>query len=287
MLGQRVLSSVGVVIVGVVPALFGVWGAVAAFAVLGVIALTELRSTLRQIDHTVLMVIALPAILVALVAVAAGWPAWVFSALVAWSLLGPACLLVTRPTLDGALPAWLATMFASLYIAVPLGHIVAVRQIAGVAMGAGGWLTRLEDSLGFRDTTLGLSWFLLAIITTWLSDSLAYLSGRAFGKHLMAPVISPKKTWEGFAGGVVGAILTALVTNWCFGVGMRVVVAAVVGLVIACVAAVGDLAESLIKRQAGVKDMGTLIPGHGGVLDRIDSQLFVFVLVYYVALAVR
>src|SRR5690348_13174383 len=99
MLGQRVLSSVGVVVVGVVPALFGVWGVVAAFAVLGVLALTELRSTLRQIDHTVLIAIALPAILIALVAVAAGWPTWVFTALVAWSLLAPACLLIFRSTL--------------------------------------------------------------------------------------------------------------------------------------------------------------------------------------------
>lgn len=287
MLGQRALSSVGVVLVGVVPALFGVWGVAIAFAALGVISLTELRATLRQIDYAVLIPVALPAVVIALVAVAAGWPAWVFSALVAWSLLSPACVLVTRPTLDGALPAWLATTFASLYLAVPLAHIVAVRQIAGVTTGAGTWLTRLEDGIGFRDTALGLGWFLLALITTWLTDTFAYLAGRAFGKHLMTPVISPKKTWEGFAGGVAGAILIAIIANWCFGIGMRVVIAIVVGILIALAAAVGDLAESLIKRQAGVKDMGTLIPGHGGVMDRIDSHLFVFVVVYYVALAVQ
>jgi phosphatidate cytidylyltransferase len=99
-------------------------------------------------------------------------------------------------------------------------------------------------------------------------------------------VLSPNKTWEGFAGGVIVAVIAALVSNWCFGVGMQPVVALLVGLVIALAAVVGDLAESLLKRQTGVKDTGTLIPGHGGVLDRLDSQLFVFVVVYYVARAV-
>ncbi|MDQ6905751.1 MAG: phosphatidate cytidylyltransferase, partial [Chloroflexota bacterium] len=133
---------------------------------------------------------------------------------------------------------------------------------------------------------LGLGWFLLALVTTWLTDTSAYVSGRAFGKHLMAPIISPKKTWEGFAGGIAGAILAAMIANWGFGVGLRIVVAALVGVLIALAATVGDLAESLLKRQTGVKDSGTLIPGHGGILDRIDSWLVVFIVVYYVARAV-
>ena len=144
----------------------------------------------------------------------------------------------------------------------------------------------MEDYLGFRDSALGLGWFLLALVTSWLTDTAAYLSGRTFGKRLMTPVLSPKKTWEGFAGGVVGGILAAVIANWCFGVGMRLIVAGVAGVVIALAATAGDLAESLLKRQTGVKDSGTLIPGHGGVLDRIDSQLFVFIAVYYLALAV-
>lgn len=283
----RALSSVGVVAFGVVPAFFGVWGVAAAFAILGVICLSELRGMFGHADYAVLLPIAVPMHLFTLVAVAARWPAWVFSALAAAAILGPGCVLILRPSLEGALPAWLATAFASLYLAVPLGHLVAVRRIAGATTGAGAWLTRFEGRLGFRETALGLGWFLLALVATWLADTSAYLAGRAFGKRLMTPVLSPKKTWEGFAGGLAGAILAAAIANWGFGVGMRPIVAALAGALIALAAAVGDLAESLLKRQTGVKDSGALIPGHGGVLDRIDSQLFVFVVVYYLALAVR
>jgi phosphatidate cytidylyltransferase len=287
MFRQRALSSVGVVIIGVVPALFGVWGVAAAFALLGILGLTELRAMFGKLDFAVAVPVGIVVMLPTVVAVAARWPGWVYGALAAATLIAPVVALIFRPSLDGTLPSWIATVFATLYIAVPLGHVVAVRQIAGVTTGAGGWLTSIEDRLGFRGAALGLAWFLLALITTWLTDSLAYLGGRAFGRHLMAPAISPKKTWEGFAGGIAGAILAAAVANWCFGIGMRVVVAALVGVLIALAATVGDLAESLLKRQTGVKDSGTLIPGHGGILDRIDGLLFAFIVVYYVALAVR
>ncbi|MGI8857254.1 MAG: phosphatidate cytidylyltransferase [Thermomicrobiales bacterium] len=286
MFRTRALSSVVVVLVGVIPAFFGVWGATVAVAALGLIGLAELRVMFAEIDHEILLVIAAPVLLLTLVAVAAHWPAWTLSALAAATLLAPACLFMLRPSIEGSLRAWLATGFAALYLAIPLAHLVAVRQIAGVTTGSGAWLTRLEAHLGFPEKALGLGWFLLALVTSWLTDTFAYLSGRAFGKRLMTPVLSPKKTWEGFAGGVAGGILTAVIANWCFGVGMRGVVAVGAGIVIALAATAGDLAESLLKRQTGVKDSGTLIPGHGGVLDRIDSQLFVFVVVYYFALAV-
>jgi phosphatidate cytidylyltransferase len=282
----RALSSVAVVVLGVVPAFFGVWGVTIAFAMIGMIGLAELRNMFGQIDHRVIVAVAAPVLLLALIAVAAHWPAWVFSALAAVTLLAPACVLIVRPSIEGALGTWLATGFTVLYLAIPLGHLVAVRHIAGTTTGSGAWLTRLEDHLGFHDSALGLGWFLLALVTSWLTDTFAYLSGRTFGKHLMTPILSPKKTWEGFAGGVVGGILAAVIADWCFGIGMRVIVAVVAGVVIALAATAGDLAESLLKRQTGVKDSGTLIPGHGGVLDRIDSQLFVFVIVYYIALAV-
>jgi phosphatidate cytidylyltransferase len=282
----RALSSVAVVVLGVAPAFFGVWGVTVAFAIVGMIGLTELRSMFGQIDHAVIVAVAAPVLLLVLIAVAAHWPAWVFSALAAATLLAPACILITRPSIEGSLRAWLATGFGVLYLAIPLGHLVAVRHIAGVTTGNGAWLTRLENHLGFHDSALGLGWFLLALVASWLTDTAAYLSGRTFGKRLMTPVLSPKKTWEGFAGGVVGGILAAVIANWCFGVGMRLIVAGVAGVVIALAATAGDLAESLLKRQTGVKDSGTLIPGHGGVLDRIDSQLFVFIAVYYLALAV-
>jgi phosphatidate cytidylyltransferase len=286
MLRQRALSSVGVVIVGVVPALFGVWGVALAFALLGIIGLTELRAMFRHIQYAVMLPVCGAVTLLTIIAVAAGWPGWVFAALASATLIAPILALIFRPSLDGTLASWVATIFATLYLAVPLGHVVAVRHIVGVTAGAGGWLTHLERNLGFRGTSLGLAWFLFALVTTWLTDTFADLVGRAVGKRLMAPVVSPKKTWEGFAGGIAGAILTTVIANWAFGVGMRLPIAALVGVLIAVAATMGDLAESLLKRQTGSKDSGMLIPGHGGILDRIDSLLFVFIVVYYVARAV-
>jgi phosphatidate cytidylyltransferase len=286
MLGPRVLSSVGVVLVGVVPALWGPWGVAVAFAVLGSVALTELVAMFRRVDEPVLWPITLPILLLALAATAARWPDWVFGALVAVAALGPSVILIFRTSLDGTLATWAATTLATAYLVVPLAHIVLVRGIMGETTGAGHWLTTLESHFGMASTTRGFAWFLLALVTTWLTDVGAYAAGKTVGRHKMTPVLSPNKTWEGFAGGVIVAVIVAAIANVCFGLGMRSVVALGVGLVIALTAVVGDLAESLLKRQTGVKDTGTLIPGHGGVLDRLDSQLFVFVVVYYVARAV-
>ncbi|MHB8648169.1 MAG: phosphatidate cytidylyltransferase, partial [Thermomicrobiales bacterium] len=242
MFRQRALSSVGIVLVGVLPALFGVWAVATIFAALGSIAVIELRAMLGHRAYAVMVPIAVVVVVLTVVAVAATWPIWVFSALIAATLIAPAAIVIFRRSLDGTLASWIATVFATLYLAVPLGHLVAVRQFAGVATGAGGWLTNLENALGFRSETLGLAWFLLALLITWLTDTFAYLVGRAFGKHLMAPVVSPKKTWEGFAGGIIGGILTAVIANWCFGIGMRVIVAASVGALVALAATAGDLA---------------------------------------------
>lgn len=286
MLGPRALSSVGVVLVGVLPALFGPWGVAAAFTVLGGIALHELVAMFAHVNQQVMWGIAAPTLIVALVAGAAGRPGWAFSALIALAVFGPAFALIFRSSLEGTLATWVATTFASLVLALPLYHITRVRAIGGETFGAGRWLTHLERSLGFGGTARGLAWFLLALVTVWLTDVGAYTFGRLFGRHAMTPILSPKKTWEGFAGGILCGLGTALLTNWAFGIGMRGVIAAGAGIIIALVATAGDLAESLIKRQTGVKDSGTLIPGHGGVLDRLDSQLFVFVAVYYIALAV-
>jgi phosphatidate cytidylyltransferase len=111
---------------------------------------------------------------------------------------------------------------------------------------------------------------------TWLSDTGAYLVGRSFGKRKLIPLVSPNKTWEGLIGGLVAATITGILCAWLFGLDINLLLAAAVGLIIAVVGVIGDLTESLIKRQAGVKDSGTLIPGHGGMLDRLDALLFTF-----------
>ena len=127
------------------------------------------------------------------------------------------------------------------------------------------------------DNSFTLEVFFLFILI-WSSDSFAYFSGRLFGKHKMAPKISPKKTWEGFAGGVILTLVLSffiekfhadLRGNWM-----------IVGLLVSVFAPLGDLVESQLKRNFGVKDSGNIIPGHGGILDRLDSFIIAAPVVY-------
>ena len=120
----------------------------------------------------------------------------------------------------------------------------------------------------------GNRWLLTALTIVWAADSGAYFAGRAFGKHKLAPRISPNKTIEGVAGGLVAGLAAAGFFGWLAGVQVSQVGALMLVAAITVFASVvGDLFESLLKRQAGAKDSGTLIPGHGGVLDRIDGVL--------------
>lgn len=107
--------------------------------------------------------------------------------------------------------------------------------------------------------------------SVWANDSFAYLVGRKFGKHKMAPRISPKKSWEGFFGGLIGSVAIWCCIAFIPGVEMSMVQAVVFGIVVGLFGVLGDLAESRIKRNSGVKDSGTIMPGHGGLLDRCDS----------------
>jgi phosphatidate cytidylyltransferase len=163
-----------------------------------------------------------------------------------------------RPA-PGALADVAATVFAPIYLGLPLGALAAVRG------------DRLRDG---RAAVL----LLLAVIV--VSDSAQYYTGRAFGRRPLSPAISPKKTVEGAIGGVVFGIF-AMVGGGHYVFGSPWWLLALLGATISLLGIVGDLFESLLKRSAGVKDSSNLIPGHGGVLDRIDSWLFAAP-VYYV-----
>ncbi len=151
-----------------------------------------------------------------------------------------------------------------------------------------GWIGGYFVSL--RDLPDGTWWLLLALPTVWLADSAAYFVGRRFGRHKLAPRLSPKKTWEGYLAGVVtGAISGALLAlAWAQladnPASFSVVNGIVIGTVLAVFTTLGDVGISMIKRQVQVKDSGSLLPGHGGVLDRIDSWLWAGVLGYYLVL---
>jgi phosphatidate cytidylyltransferase len=127
-------------------------------------------------------------------------------------------------------------------------------------------------------------WVILTFVVTWANDTFAYFAGHAFGRHKLYERISPKKTWEGFAGGAVGSVAGALATRWLLLADeLSATAAVVIGLGAAVLGPLGDLAESMVKRAAGVKDSSRIIPGHGGLLDRIDALLFVGPWVYVCA----
>ncbi|MCU0489232.1 MAG: phosphatidate cytidylyltransferase, partial [Anaerolineales bacterium] len=146
-----------------------------------------------------------------------------------------------------------------------------------------------------RNLPEGMWWVLLALPAVWLADSGAYFVGRAYGRHKLNKRLSPKKSWEGYFGGIVlGTAGTALLAlawqalalRWPVALGSATRITpfngAILGLVASLLTILGDLGESMIKRQFGAKDSGNLLPGHGGVFDRIDSWLWAGILSYFV-----
>jgi len=131
-----------------------------------------------------------------------------------------------------------------------------------------------------RDIDDGRSWVYLAVLSTFATDTAAYFTGRAIGRHKLAPRISPKKTIEGFLGGCAFGFAAVLVLNYAFDLGVAPAKIVPLALALPLAAAAGDLIESAMKRAMHIKDASELIPGHGGVLDRLDSLLFTVALVY-------
>ncbi len=170
----------------------------------------------------------------------------------------PLLWLLLRSRGEKTLANWLWTVGGIFYIGWMLGHFIPLRE--------------LEQ---------GRDWVILALFTTFAADSGAYLIGRAWGRHSVVPKISPGKTWEGTFAGLIAGIAAAVALNAILGLPISYWQVSILGFLIAAVAFVGDLVESMLKRKAGVKDAGRLIPGHGGILDRLDSVVFTVVLVYY------
>ncbi len=170
----------------------------------------------------------------------------------------PMILMIFLPKQEGLFRLWAWTLTGVLYLGWFISYLVSIRIDAG------------------------RNWLFLALFVTFGSDTAAYFIGKAIGKHKMAPSISPGKSWEGAVAGVLGAVLvTYLFTlDTPLQVPLSIVSAVVLGVLISVFGQLGDLAESMLKRGTGVKDSGTLMPGHGGLLDRLDSILFAGVVVY-------
>ena len=177
----------------------------------------------------------------------------VFLLLALYFLLRPGCLTRVHHHLG-----WICLGF--IYVALLMGHLVLLRQ--------------------FDD---GRQWIFLTLIVIMSCDTCAYVIGSRFGKSKLYPLISPNKSIEGGIGGLGGAVLGALISKFLFFSTLGLWPAVLVGLVLGVAGQIGDLFESMLKRSCGVKDSGNMIPGHGGILDRLDSLLFAFPLVYYVA----
>jgi phosphatidate cytidylyltransferase len=182
---------------------------------------------------------------------------------------------IARHDRSTSLQSWALTLAGALYIGWLLSHFILISQIDAPLRD--GWLAAVN-------MPPGTAWICFTLAITWLQDTAAYFVGRRFGKHRFAPVLSPKKTWEGAIGGFVASILTAMIAVPILGLPVSLPAAALIGAVAGVAGPLGDLAESLIKRQIGIKDSGHLIPGHGGILDRIDSLLFTGPLIYYMVL---
>jgi phosphatidate cytidylyltransferase len=244
----RVLSALALVPLALVLVVLGGWG-FAAFVALAVVVmglewarLTGLRYGRRsgRIAGGAVLLVGLGATLL----IALGRAEAALACLLAGMLLAG---LVAWAT--GGRPGW--TALGVGYVGLPALALL--------------WLRGVPE--------LGLALLLWLLVVVWTTDTAAYFAGRAIGGPRLAPAISPGKTWAGLCGGMLGAALSGALAAWLLGSG-RLLQAAGLGALLALVAQLGDLVESGFKRAAGVKDSGTLIPGHGGLLDRVDGLLF-------------
>ncbi len=172
--------------------------------------------------------------------------------------------LLSRAPLEQSLRDGALTLFGVLYLGLTLGALSMTRLLP-----QGEWLI----------------FFLLLV--TWASDTGAYYVGTLYGRHRLAPTISPKKTVEGVLGGLVLAVAAAIVAQWWFASQLSLLDALILGVLLTGTGLIGDLFESMIKRRTGVKDSGGILPGHGGMLDRLDSLLFTAPTFYYYVAYVR
>lgn len=187
-----------------------------------------------------------------------GYTDWLPAVVIVWLLLCLGRAGIAYPGVTAANAGF--NFLAWIYTVVLISHLYLLRQLDA-----------------------GVKWVFFTFFLVWANDTGAYLVGRAWGRHPLAPRVSPNKTVEGAIGGLLLSMLTGLVSwrwigrfEWEFFL--------ILSLLAAAVAQVGDLFESALKREAGVKDSGNLIPGHGGILDRFDSLVFALPVVYYLVL---
>lgn len=168
------------------------------------------------------------------------------------------CFIFFKANIHDSVTAVSVIIFGVLYVAWPLAHLIPLRGLLN-----------------------GQNLIFFILIVTWGVDTGAYYTGRNLGRHKLSPHISPGKTVEGAIGGVISCILSALLARWLFLPELSINNALFMGIGFGIISQIGDLSESMLKRGAGVKDSGSLLPAHGGLLDRIDSVIFTVPVFYY------
>lgn len=273
---QRWLTSIVAIPIIVIFAWLGGWWTFAILLLITCLSLYEFHRMLLHVGYHPVMLVSLG--LSVLFLLAALFPRW---QLLLLEIGLSASLLVTFPVLfarkehEGSLVDWALTVAIPIYLGWPLSCFLLLRgfQVGWPFASTPWWVL-----------PRGLWWVLVALFGVWGSDTGAFFTGRFLGRHKLAPTISPGKTWEGVFGGLV--LGTIAVILFSFPLGVPWYLAIILGILVTIAAVLGDLAESLIKRQTHVKDSGQLFPGHGGMLDRIDSLLFAVMVVYFFSLFV-
>ena len=189
-------------------------------------------------------------------------------------LLSCAYVLTDNPERD--VTEWLWGVATPLYLGGLASYFVLIRESESIA-GPFGW-TAFPASM---DSDFGRDLLFFTLVTVWVADTGAYGVGRMIGRHKLAPAISPGKTIEGAAGSLVAGFIAVFVLDPVLDLGFETVHLVALGLILPPVIMVGDLAESALKRALNVKDTSGLVPGHGGIADRLDSLLFAAPAVYY------
>jgi phosphatidate cytidylyltransferase len=179
------------------------------------------------------------------------------------------------------------TIMGMAYVGVFLGTLLGLRELYGMefplslAMAHANGLSPMSDDAVRATTYAWGGWTLISIFASlWMCDTMAYFGGRTMGKHKLFVRVSPNKTWEGAVWGFLGAVATMLLMRQLVLPYVAVHQAVIIGTIIGIFGQIGDLVESALKRDAGIKDSSSLIPGHGGVLDRFDSLIFVAPILY-------
>lgn len=262
--GLRTLTAIVGIPIVLACAWFGGWFAFAASTLVVLLGVYELHGMMLHNGYHPLIAISL--LLSLLFLVAAMFPAQrplLLEIGMAVALLVTFPLLFSRKNLDGAMVDWSLTLAIAIYLGWPMSLFPLIRGYQ-VGISNGFW------------------WLLTLLLGTWGFDTGAFFVGHFLGRHKLAPTISPGKTWEGAFGGLVFTIAAALLfAMWPLGIPWYL--ALLLGVLLAVAATLGDLAESLIKRQTHVKDSGQIMPGHGGILDRVDSLIFGVIVVYFFA----